>query len=191
MGAWFSQERDLKPCQRKRLLEDLQALPYDLEETLTIDVSPMVKALERATSMFVLGKGPCHPAALEASLKLKEMAYLHAEGFEGSSLKHGPFALLTSETPVLLLMPRFASYGYEKMLNGLEEIHARHAPLVVLSDQPLPDSYKVPHIPLPTNESFGFLLSLVPVQKAALALALAKGIDPDYPRNLAKVVTVE
>lgn len=191
IAAWFSQERNLKCCQRERLLKDLQALPYDLEETLNIDAGPMVKALEKATSLFVLGKGPCHPAALEASLKLKEMAYLHAEGFEGSSLKHGPFALLTPETPVLLLMPCFASYGYEKMLNGLEEIHARHAPLVVLSDNPLPDCYDVPCIPLPKNESFGFLLSLIPIQKAAFSLACAKGIDPDYPRNLAKVVTVE
>lgn len=190
IAVWFSQERGLKPLQRKRVIRDLQALPFDVEEALKADETPLVHALQDKTSAFVLGKGPCHATALEASLKLKEIAYIHVEGFEGSSLKHGPFALLTKHTPVVLLMPASASgFGYEKMINGLEEIQARNAPLVVVTDTTL--AYKVPVVKVPANETFGFLLCLIPLQKAAFNLAISQGINPDYPRNLAKVVTVE
>lgn len=184
LAAWFSQERKIATSYRERLVENLRALPYDVEAVLKVDINPLVTALHKCSSVFCLGKDQAHYGALEASLKLKEMTYIHAEGFEGSSLKHGPFALLTPETPVFLFMDVRGKVD-PKMVNAFKEIEARHAPLVSLS------SGKDATVRLPSNEDFGFLLALIPIQRAAFTLSLSKGINPDYPRNLAKVVTVE
>ncbi len=139
-----------------------------------------------------LGRGPCYPLALEGALKLKEISYLHAEGYAAGEMKHGPIALIDSNLPVIVIAPR--QYHLDKVLSNLREVQARGAKVILLTDMDRsawpPDVDHVLH--LPEGDYFSTpLLACVPLQLLAYEVALAKGTDVDQPRNLAKSVTVE
>ena len=134
-----------------------------------------------------MGKGKGEAIAKEGALKIKEITYIHAEGYSGSALKHGPFALLDENVPVILIAPY--NEHYTKMCNAYEEIKSRNAPILFITDNPNCEYDNC--IILPINKVFSELLSVIPLQLAAYYISLYKGINPDMPRNLAKCVTVE
>lgn len=140
-----------------------------------------------------LGRNILYPIALEGALKLKEISYIHAEGYPAGELKHGPLALIDSHMPVIALVAK--DEHYEKMFSNLQEVHARGAKLFVFADENLTDAISLPNIHLLSVPSMPALLSpiaySVPLQLLAYQVAVQKGTDVDQPRNLAKSVTVE
>jgi glucosamine--fructose-6-phosphate aminotransferase (isomerizing) len=163
-----------------------------IEEVLLQDLSGAVLACKQAQSIFYVGRGPFYPVALEGALKMKEISYVHAEGYAAGELKHGPFALLSPETPVIAICMPDDTYGV--MISNIKEIKARGAPVIALGvegDSELDDVVDI-FIPLPKTHRFvQILTSLVILQLLAYHTAVALERDVDKPRNLAKSVTVE
>ena len=170
----------------------LQQAHKAIEEVLLMDLSKAVAACKNAQSIFYVGRGPFYPVSLEGALKMKEISYIHAEGYAAGELKHGPFALLSPETPVIALcMP---GDTYSVMISNIKEMKARGAPVIAIGtvgDRELPDIVDI-FIPVPKTPLFvQILTSLVIEQLLAYHTAVALGRDVDKPRNLAKSVTVE
>lgn len=136
--------------------------------------------------MFLLGSGLQYPLALEGALKIKEVSYLHAEGFPAGELKHGVIALVEPGTPVVALVPEDETRG--RILVNVGEVKARGARVIGISREPHP-SFDV-HLPVYASGLAFALAAVVPLQLLGLDLAKLKGLDPDKPRNLAKSVTV-
>jgi len=156
----------------------------------------VAKELLGKESMFILGKGYAEPIAMEGALKIKEMCYLHAEGYSGGALKHGPFALIEGkegkfgQTPVvcIILDDKHAHH----MRTCAEEVKARGAKLYVITDKPsLAAGLDDDPLVINTNGPLTSVLAVLPLQLIAYELAMLKGINPDTPRNLAKSVTVD
>ena len=187
MAVWFAQQRDLYPLKRTQYVKDIRNLHYDIQYTLekntfTDDLLDIVNK----PSCFLLGKGKGESVAKEGALKIKEISYIHAEGYSTSSLKHGPFALLEKDFPVILLAPH--NEHYSKSENAYEEIKSRHASIVWITNK---KSDKQNCLYVANNETFLDLLMVIPLQLMAYHLSVKKELNPDMPRNLAKVVTVE
>jgi glucosamine--fructose-6-phosphate aminotransferase (isomerizing) len=143
--------------------------------------------LIKCQSMFILGKGKMQYIAKEAALKLKEITYIHAEGYSGSSLKHGPFALLTAETPVIFLID---DDNYDKMMNSYEEVKSRNSPCIIISN--IKNNNNITnYIHVETNKNYQEIIFILVLQLLSYCTSIRKGINPDKPRNLAKVVTVD
>lgn len=194
IGLALAQERrSLTSKEIKILSEEMLALPNKIEEILeTVEpLREMTRGFKDATSVLFLGRHVGYPAALEGALKLKELAYMHAEGFAGGELKHGPIALIEEGTPVIAVLPPFASEISEKMRSNIQEVKARGAKVIAIADSST--SLEVPYmIRIPqSHELLQPLLSIVPLQVFAYEMAVARGNDVDQPRNLAKSVTVE
>jgi glucosamine--fructose-6-phosphate aminotransferase (isomerizing) len=187
MAIWFSQLHGVNEQLRIRTISDLQNLSNDFKNTIE-NVEPVVKTLipklMNAKHMFILGKGSDECIAREGSLKVKEISYVHAEGYSASSLKHGPFALLDETFPVVIL--NLDSKYEAKIQNCVEEVRSRGSPVFIISTNPDNND-----ICVSANLSYSSLLGLVPIQMLAYYLSVQKGINPDKPKNLAKVVTVE
>lgn len=184
----------LKPSEVSELIEELLALPAKVEQILETaePLREMSRGFKDATSVLFLGRHVGYPAALEGALKLKELAYMHAEGFAGGELKHGPIALIESGTPVIAIMPPQRSELREKMASNIQEVRARGANVIVIADSEtvIPDAVHVIRIPI-SNQLLQPILTIVPLQIFAYEMAVARGSDVDQPRNLAKSVTVE
>jgi glucosamine--fructose-6-phosphate aminotransferase (isomerizing) len=176
----------------RRCDEILQQAHKAIEEVLLMDLSEAVRACEKAASIFYVGRGPFYPVSLEGALKMKEISYIHSEGYAAGELKHGPFALLSLETPVIAICMPGGTYGV--MISNIKEMKARGAPVIaigVAGDRELPDIVDI-FIALPKTPLFiQILTSLVIEQLLAYHTAVALGRDVDKPRNLAKSVTVE
>jgi len=163
-----------------------------IEEVLLMDLTAAVELCRNARSIFYVGRGPFYPVALEGALKMKEISYIHAEGYAAGELKHGPFALLSAESPVVAICMPGETYGV--MMSNIKEMKARGAPIIALGeegDSELPEIVDI-FIPLPVTHPFAHLLtSLVVLQLLAYYTAVSLNRDIDKPRNLAKSVTVE
>jgi len=186
MAMWFSQLHGINEQLRTRTISDLQNLSNDFKNTIE-NVDPVVnlftKKLKDAPNVFILGKGTDECIAKEGSLKVKEISYVHAEGYSASSLKHGPFALLDENFPVIIL-----KLDGKKIENCVEEVKSRNSPVFLISNK---TNLENNEIGVSANSSYSSLLGLVPIQFLAYYLSVEKGINPDKPKNLAKVVTVE
>ncbi|SJN40999.1 Glucosamine--fructose-6-phosphate aminotransferase [isomerizing] [Microbacterium esteraromaticum] len=178
---------------------ELQSLPEKVAQVLaeeTEHVSQLAGWMADTRSVLFLGRHVGFPIALEGALKLKEISYIHAEGFAAGELKHGPIALIEPGQPVFVIVPspRHSSLVHSKVVSNIQEIRARGARVIVVAEEGdaavLPYADEVIRIPL-TGALFEPLLAVVPLQIFAMALATAKGLDVDQPRNLAKSVTVE
>jgi glucosamine--fructose-6-phosphate aminotransferase (isomerizing) len=170
----------------------LQRAHKAIEEVLLLDLSEVVNACKNAQSIFYVGRGPFYPVSLEGALKMKEISYIHAEGYAAGELKHGPFALLSPETPVIAIcMP---GNTYSVMISNIKEMKARGAPVIAIGtagDRELPDITDI-FITIPKTDLFiQILTSIIIEQLIAYHTAVALGRDIDKPRNLAKSVTVE
>jgi glucosamine--fructose-6-phosphate aminotransferase (isomerizing) len=181
-----------------RVVEDLDRTPALIEQVLaTVDpVRELARSLRDAKSVLFIGRHVGYPMALEGALKLKELAYMHAEGFPAGELKHGPIALIEDGTPVVVCVP--SPHGrntlHDKIVSNIQEVRARGARTIVIAvegdDAVLPYATDVIWVPR-TPSLLSPLVAAVPLQVFACELALARGLDVDQPRNLAKSVTVE
>jgi hypothetical protein len=180
---------------RIKVISDLHNLSNDIKITFEtcseriIDISKKIKE----NNMFLLGKGSDECVAKEGSLKIKEISYIHSEGYSSSSLKHGPFALLDEKFPVIIL--NLDQKHRAKTINCYQEVLSRNSPIIFITND-----YTVLNeinesacyvILIPENKSYSSLLGILPLQLLAYNLSVNRGINPDKPKNLAKVVTVE
>ena len=192
ISLWFSKLHNVSNNKRMKVLNDIRNLPKQIKKCIEISEKILnednfINILKNNNSMFLLGKGECEAIAKEGALKIKEISYYHAEGYSGSSLKHGPFALLYKNFPVILIAPK--DKNYSKMKNVYQEIKSREASIIFITDD---NNCEFDNkILLPTNNTFSSLLSIIPIQLMAYYLSLDKGLNPDFPRNLAKSVVVE
>lgn len=174
------------------ICEELSQLPARVEQILET-VEPLretTRKFKSADSILFLGRHVGYPTALEGALKLKELAYMHAEGFAGGELKHGPIALIDKGTPVIAIMPSQDSVLAEKMSSNIQEVKARGAVVIVISEYEFSGADHLIRIPKVT-QLMQPVLAVVPLQVIAYEMAVVRGNDVDQPRNLAKSVTVE
>ena len=183
----------LKEYQEK--IKDLKELPKLIEKTLLIDneIQAISSTFNDAKGSMFLGRGFSYPIALEGALKLKELSYVHAEGYPAGEMKHGPLALIEEGMPVVVLAPR-DSY-YKKTISNMQEVIARGAKVLLITnkskDEVISENiWETIEVENTNNDLLPFLLT-IPLQKLAYYSALKKGYDIDKPRNLAKSVTVE
>ena len=180
------------------VMRDLQDMPQAVDRVLdTVEpVTELARELAAAPSVLFIGRHVGYPVALEGALKLKELAYMHAEGFAAGELKHGPIALIEEGVPVVVVVPspRGRATLHDKIISNMQEVRARGARTIVIAEEgdetvtPFADHIiRVPVVPTLMQP----LVSTVPLQVFACAMATAKGHDVDQPRNLAKSVTVE
>jgi glucosamine--fructose-6-phosphate aminotransferase (isomerizing) len=182
-------------CQDEELLEELQKIPDCMKAVLSLEdgIKEMAGKYKDAQDFFFIGRGFSYPTALEGALKLKEITYIHGEGYAAGELKHGPLALIDDDVPVVAVVPPGKSH--DRTLSNVQEVKARGARVIGLGsedDQVLSseasDMVEFPHqIP----ELLSPLLYVVPLQLLAYHISVQRGIDPDKPKNLAKCVTVE
>lgn len=175
------------------LLVEIRLLPAKVQKVLGMieEIKKVSRMLASYENVFFVGKGTSYPVALEGALKLKEIAYIHAEGYPAGELKHGPFALLNENTPVIAILPKDETY--RRMFSTIKEIKARGAPVIVISNFDDPEVYQlVDHVlQLPSTEPlFSPVIQSVALQLVAYFCASEKGFPIDRPRNLAKSVTV-
>jgi glutamine---fructose-6-phosphate transaminase (isomerizing) len=176
-------------------LADLAALPGLMNHALSLSpaISDIAEELAEAQDVLFLGRGAMFPLALEGALKLKEISYIHAEGYASGELKHGPIALIDNRVPVIVLAPR--DHLFEKTVSNMQEVMARHGKVLLISDaqgvaEAGMDCWRCLTMPQ-VSPAFAPILYALPAQLLAYHTAIAKGTDVDQPRNLAKSVTVE
>ncbi|MDD5286791.1 MAG: glutamine--fructose-6-phosphate transaminase (isomerizing) [Desulfuromonadaceae bacterium] len=178
----------------QRMISALKKVPALLEETLNLNgyVEKIAKKYMNARDFLYLGRGKNFPIALEGALKLKEISYIHAEGYPAGEMKHGPIALIDEDVPVVVLVPK--SSAFDKTLSNMEEVITRGGRVIALcskDDEEIRGRaetiIEIPNL----NEDLDPLLLSVPLQLLAYHIAVLKGTDVDQPRNLAKSVTVE
>jgi glucosamine--fructose-6-phosphate aminotransferase (isomerizing) len=175
-------------------LTDLAALPGLMNHALGLsdEIAKIADDLAKAQDVLFLGRGAMYPLALEGALKLKEISYIHAEGYASGELKHGPIALIDAKVPVIVLAPR--DVLFDKTVSNMQEVMARHGKVLLISDAQGVDEagegvWRA--LKMPEAGIFAPILYAVPAQQLAYFTAIAKGTDVDQPRNLAKSVTVE
>lgn len=181
---------------RRNVLHAMLQLPAAIADTLKVDadVANTAKSFFQARDFLFLGRGRCYPIALEGALKLKEISYIHAEGYPAGEMKHGPIALIDDKMPVVMVLQREKPL-FEKTLSNLKEVEARGARVIVVTDATDEDlkgvaAQAVVKVPFVAHETSPLLLN-IPLQMLAYHVAVLNGTDVDLPRNLAKSVTVE
>src|SRR5690606_1412144 len=191
---YMGRRRHLSVLQGREMVQALKALPGQVEEVLRLndEIRALAEAYKEARNFLYLGRGYQFPVALEGALKLKEVSYIHAEGYPAAEMKHGPIALIDEDMPVVVLAPR--DPVYPKVVSNIEEVKARHGRIIAVVSDDAPElAGKVDHmIRVPqTVPCLLPVLTTVPLQLLAYHMAVLKGADVDQPRNLAKSVTVE
>ena len=196
IGLYLGQVRgELGSAEVKDIYSQMLELPAKLEQILeTVEpLRELTRKFADQNTVLFLGRHVGFPIALEGALKLKELAYIHAEGFAGGELKHGPIALIEAGTPVIAIVPNTHEHGLdEKMLSNIQEVKARGANVIAIASEgiEIPGATHVIRIPS-TSQLLQPVLAAVPLQVFAYEMAVARGTDVDQPRNLAKSVTVE
>ncbi|CAB4568619.1 MAG: glutamine--fructose-6-phosphate transaminase (isomerizing) [Actinobacteria bacterium] len=185
----------LSDKQVHEIYNELLELPGKIEQILeTVEpLRELTRKFAKNDTVLFLGRNIGYPVALEGALKLKELAYIHAEGFAGGELKHGPIALIDQGTPVIAILPAGKEHALdEKMLSNIQEVKARGARVIVIAEEGVVVEGAEHVITIPTARPiFQPILATVPLQVFAYEMAVTRGNDVDQPRNLAKSVTVE
>ncbi len=188
-------KKDIKVKNYKEKIKDLKQLPNLIEKSLLLDndIQSISSTFNDAKGSMFLGRGFSYPIALEGALKLKELSYIHAEGYPAGEMKHGPLALIEDGMPVVVLAPK--DNYYKKTISNMQEVIARGAKVLLITnksdDEVLSENiWETIEVENTNNDLLPFLLT-IPLQKLAYYSALKKGYDIDKPRNLAKSVTVE
>ena len=198
-GLYLARVRgEISEADERHNVQQLEALPEKVAEAVATheQLRQLAHWMADTRSVLFLGRHVGYPVALEGALKLKEIAYIHAEGFAAGELKHGPIALIDHGQPVFVLVPspRTSHLMHSKVVSNIQEIRARGARVIAIAEKGdtsvLPYADDVIRVPL-VDALFEPLVSVVPLQWFALELSTAKGLDVDQPRNLAKSVTVE
>jgi glucosamine--fructose-6-phosphate aminotransferase (isomerizing) len=192
--AAAAQRGRIDAAEEARLVQVLMEAPRTILKAMDVetDIKALAYELSKATDVLYLGRGPSYPLALEGALKLKEISYIHAEGYAAGELKHGPIALVDEATPIIVIAP--SDSLFDKTMSNLQEVRARGAPVVLIADADgaarAPAGVRVLLAPVcdPLIAPLAFATS---IQLLAYHVAVQKGTDVDQPRNLAKSVTVE
>jgi glucosamine--fructose-6-phosphate aminotransferase (isomerizing) len=191
---FMARRRHMSVVQGREIVQALQQLPSQVEEVLKLndEIRDLAAHYVDAQNFLYLGRGYQFPVALEGALKLKEVSYIHAEGYPAAEMKHGPIALIDENMPVVVLAPRDPIYP--KVVSNIEEVKARAGRILAIVSDDAPElqgkvdhMIKVPH----TLPHLLPILTTIPLQLLAYHIAVMKGADVDQPRNLAKSVTVE
>ncbi len=178
----------------RELLTELETMPAKVERTLQSDdqIKVIAEEFKDSRNFLYLGRGYGFPIALEGALKLKEISYIHAEGYPAAEMKHGPIALIDEEMPVVVIATQHSNY--EKVISNIQEVRARKGRIIAIAtegDQHIKDHTDyVIYIPA-CEESMLPLLATIPLQLLSYHIAVMRGCNVDQPRNLAKSVTVE
>jgi glucosamine--fructose-6-phosphate aminotransferase (isomerizing) len=194
LALYLGRMRHLSSIQGARMLEELRAMPDVIRRTLKCDdtVRRIAERYYRSTNCLYLGRQYLYPVALEGALKLKEISYIHAEGYPAAEMKHGPIALVDENTPSVFLITRGAVF--DKVMSNLEEIKARGGPVIAIAcegdDEVAARADDVIYVP-EVADYLQPLMAVVPLQLLAYHIAVLRDCDVDKPRNLAKSVTVE
>jgi glucosamine--fructose-6-phosphate aminotransferase (isomerizing) len=194
LALYFGRMRNVGFDAGMRIIERLQQLP-DLV-TRALETNDVVRQIAgkyfHSTNFLYLGRQFNFPTALEGALKLKEISYIHAEGYPAAEMKHGPIALVDEHTPSVIIIPR--GFVYDKVMSNLEEIKARGGPVIAIVGEGdtrvadlADDVIEVPNV----EDFLQPIVSIIPLQLLAYHIAVLRGCDVDKPRNLAKSVTVE
>jgi len=194
LGLLLGRIKHLSPIDGTKYIEELRSLPEKI--TCILDKSEAIREIARfminSTNAIYLGRGFEYPVALEGALKLKEISYIHAEGYPAAEMKHGPIALIDENMPVVAICPK--DFLYEKVISNLHEVRTRKGKIIAIaSEGDLNISTLAEHV-IYVPETLPVLrpiLTVIPLQLLAYHVADLKKIDVDQPRNLAKSVTVE
>ena len=195
IAMWLGQKKGVLSAERAaELAHELQGIPAKIETVLKLDakIREIAKTMVSATNALFLGRGYNFPVALEGALKLKEISYIHAEGYPAAEMKHGPIALIDEYMPVVVIAP----FGelYEKLVSNVQEVKARKGRIYAITGEGSEAIASVSDelIAIPTtDEALSPLLTTVPLQLLSYHVAVLRGCNVDQPRNLAKSVTVE
>ncbi|MGE0159395.1 MAG: glutamine--fructose-6-phosphate transaminase (isomerizing) [Gemmatimonadales bacterium] len=191
---FMGRRRNLSVLQGREIVASLQELPFLVEEVLKVneEVRDVAKRYMDCRNFLYLGRGYQFPVALEGALKLKEVSYIHAEGYPAAEMKHGPIALIDDDMPVVVLAPRDAVY--KKVVSNIEEVKARHGRIIAVVSDDAPELQDKVDYMIKVPQTIPCLLPVlttIPLQLLAYHMAVLRGCDVDQPRNLAKSVTVE
>ncbi|MBT8392908.1 MAG: glutamine--fructose-6-phosphate transaminase (isomerizing), partial [Ignavibacteria bacterium] len=190
----ISKRKGISKTKAVELATELNAIPKKIEQILNLNegIERLAKDFQNAQNFLYLGRGYNFPVALEGALKLKEISYIHAEGYPAAEMKHGPIALIDENMPVVFIAPKDSTYG--KVINNIQEVKARGGRIIAIADDAdgeideiVDYTIKVPR----TIEMLTPILTSIPLQLLAYHIAVKKGLNVDQPRNLAKSVTVE
>ncbi|KAJ3117341.1 glutamine--fructose-6-phosphate transaminase (isomerizing) [Phlyctochytrium bullatum] len=194
MALQLGEDRISMTERREHIINELYELPRYIKETLALDKELQALArdvLAKEKSLLIMGRGYQNATCLEGALKIKEVSYMHSEGILAGELKHGPLALVDENMPVILIMTKDSLYP--KVQSALQQVTARKgAPIIICNkdDANIPDSYRTIRVPA-TVDCLQGIITIVPLQLLSYHLAVLHGVDVDFPRNLAKSVTVE
>ena len=178
----------------RQILAELDAIPTKVEEMLKSDsqITHISDLFKGATNFLYLGRGYNFPVALEGALKLKEISYIHAEGYPAAEMKHGPIALIDEEMPIVVIATKHGNY--EKVVSNIEEVKARNGKIIAIVTEGDTEVKAIADhvIEVPaTDDCLSPLLTSIPLQLLSYHIAVMRGCHVDQPRNLAKSVTVE
>jgi glucosamine--fructose-6-phosphate aminotransferase (isomerizing) len=176
------------------LVRELHELPEKVEYVLRTSgrIMEIAQEFKGASNFLYLGRGANFPVALEGALKLKEISYIHAEGYPAAEMKHGPIALIDERMPVVVIAPKDAIY--DKVVSNIQEVRARKGRLIVIANEDDHDVAPLAEVVIRVPRTYGYfgpIINVIPLQLLAYHIAVARGVNVDQPRNLAKSVTVE
>lgn len=192
IAIWFAQEKNLATRKRKELIQELHGISMKVGSLLRIsnEIEQLAKELKNTERGFILGKYIAEAIAKESALKIKEISYIHMEAYGGGELKHGPFALIEKDMPIILILPE--DENLDLMITVAEEVKARGARVIAITDKKtLREDLFHKIVELPKSGLLTSFLAIIPMQLLAYYLSTQKGFNPDKPRNLAKAVTVD
>ena len=190
----IARRKNISRVDGQQIADELKTLPEKIERILKLNmqIEAIAEEFKDSTNFLYLGRGYNFPVALEGALKLKEISYIHAEGYPAAEMKHGPIALIDENMPVVFIAPKDSTY--EKIISNIQEVKARGGRTIAIAseddneiDQLVDYSIKIPH----TIRMLMPILTVIPLQLLAYHIAVKKGLNVDQPRNLAKSVTVE
>ena len=190
----LAQEKGISSLEVKRIIQELSMVPMKIEKILSDDdkIREIAEEYYKNRNFLYLGRGYNYPIALEGALKLKEISYIHAEGYPAAEMKHGPIALIDENMPVVFIAPRDDSYS--RILGNIEEVKARSGRIIAIVNDGDTEIGEIAHHTITIPKTIGFLtplLMVIPLQMIAYHIAVLRGCNIDQPRNLAKSVTVE
>ena len=186
--------RGMSEADGKVLAEEIASLPDKVRTILqnTETIKAIAQEFKDTPTALYLGRGANFPVALEGALKLKEISYIHAEGYPAAEMKHGPIALIDEEMPVVVVVPKDAIY--EKVISNIQEVRARRGRVIAVANEDDHEIDALAEFVIRVPRTYGFfgpIINVIPLQLLAYYIAVARGTNVDQPRNLAKSVTVE
>jgi len=190
----LARRKDMSLIDGKKMVEEFQSIPEKIEKILKLEkqIEAIAEEFKNAKNFLYLGRGYNFPVALEGALKLKEISYIHAEGYPAAEMKHGPIALVDENMPVVFIAPKDSTY--DKIVSNIEEIKARKGKVIAIANEGDNDIDRFSDYVIKIPETIRMLmpmLTVIPLQLLAYHIAMKKGLNVDQPRNLAKSVTVE